>query len=226
MFNFFKKSLSTKTGVSSSSKKKEDERGFGKEKSFDYLVVGLGNPGEKYQKTRHNVGFMVLDSLLDDASWFRSGKAQALYAKGMVGDREVEFMKPQTFMNNSGVFVSYAVKKHNLKAEQVIVIHDDLDLPLGEFKVSFGKGTGGHNGISSIIEKIGSPDFGRIRIGISPLDEEGNLRRPKEGSHKSYVLKEFTPGEKKKIDKAIEGALNALAVYVKEGREKAMNSFN
>jgi PTH1 family peptidyl-tRNA hydrolase len=140
------------------------------------LIVGLGNPGGKYAKTRHNLGWMVLDALVDGQKWQENkpggagsdfaGKATFLYCQGQIKGQEVELVKPTTFMNNSGSAVAYIVRKHNLGLSDIIVIHDDKDLNFGKIKIATDSSSAGHKGVQSIIDTLGSQKFLRIRIGI------------------------------------------------------------
>lgn len=163
------------------------------------IIVGLGNPGKEYKKTRHNVGFMVLDKLAENP-WKKNKNGLLLYS--WLGGK-VEFIKPQTFMNKSGDAVAYIVKKHKSNEDGIIIVHDDIDLPLGTVKISFGDGPAGHNGVSSVINALGSRDFWRVRIGI--------LSRPKEKIETDkFVLGNFSKEELKKIEKITEKILETL----------------
>lgn len=136
------------------------------------LIVGLGNPGKRYERTRHNVGFLALDALLPPAQrWRASQPARAQYAKTALNDVPVELLKPSTYMNDSGAAVAYAVKKHGLSVNDVVVVHDDKDIPLGELRVQKNRGAAGHNGVASVIAALGSKNFWRIRIGVAPRTE-------------------------------------------------------
>lgn len=194
-----------------------------------FYVVGLGNHGEKYQDTRHNVGWMVCDfvrahaqfsNLHDDRSM--SGRV----AEGRLGETEVRMLYPDTFMNNSGSAVVKFVPKNELG--NLIVIHDDIDLPLGDIKLNKGRGDGGNNGIKSVIEKLGTKDFIRLRIGIAPRSFwTGEVKRPKSGRPlETFVLKPFTRGEAVKLEEVKERAFAALHEVVTNGLEAAMNKFN
>lgn len=184
------------------------------------LIIGLGNPGQKYEKTRHNVGWIIFDELLKDVDWSKSSKAKTLYFNNMIGEEKVEYLKPQSFMNESGLSVSYAQKKHKIESENIIVIHDDIDLPVGKIKISYDRGDGGHNGIKSIMDHLGSQSFIRIRVGVSILDENKILRKPN-------VLGNFSKEEFKIIDKDVSLTVGKiLETIVTEGKEAAMNKFN
>lgn len=192
-----------------------------------YLIIGLGNPGEKYKNSRHNVGFMVADTLA--ANWERDKYADAEVAK----TPECVVAKPQTFMNNSGTTALALIKKHAITPEQVIVIHDDIDLPFGATKIVFASGHGGHNGVRDIAEKLGTNAFVRVKIGIAPKDEEGKAIKPKPGifqSQKSavskYVLKDFSKADLAALASLAPRVRDIVDSIVREGKEKAMNKFN
>ena len=171
------------------------------------LIVGLGNPGEKYQKTRHNVGFMVIDKLAENLNFattdFTDSKhAKAKYLKNIYNGHNLELLKPMDFMNNSGFSVAYAIKNNNLNPEQdLIVIHDDKDIPLGDIKIQRDKSDAGHNGVKSIINHLKTQNFIRVRMGVAPTDPK------KIGDTANFVLKKFGLFEKKKINLAIEKAV-------------------
>jgi PTH1 family peptidyl-tRNA hydrolase len=152
------------------------------------LIVGLGNPGEKYENNRHNVGFMFCDYLAKEIVWNKSKKGQLLYAWTLVNDKKIELIKPITFMNKSGEAVRYAVKKHQLQSDDLVVVHDDLDIPLGDFKIQKGVGPKLHNGIASIESHLKIKDFLRVRIGV---DARGTRKIDGE----TYVLSDFTKSE-------------------------------
>ncbi len=157
------------------------------------LIVGLGNPGKEYEHTRHNVGWLFLGELVAGEEWQHSKKANADYVKKEIAEKRVELLKPTTFMNNSGLAVAYAKKKHDLPLTDIIVIHDDKDIPLGETRVQKGRGAAGHNGVQSIIDHLGEKDFWRIRIGVAPADREIH-----DTAH--FVLARFTSEEQKKLE--------------------------
>lgn len=164
------------------------------------LIAGLGNPGKKYEKTRHNVGFKVLDIL----------KTQA--------GKNIELLKPQTFMNRSGLSVVYAMRKHNLEPSDLIVIHDDLDLPLGTIRISKNSQSAGHKGVESIIAALGTKDFIRVRLGIKPEHPVANTEK--------FVLSSFTKEERDLIEKTQKRAAEAVECIIEKGVEKAMEKYN
>lgn len=182
---------------------------------MNYLVVGLGNPGKEYEKTRHNAGRLVIDLAYPDLQWERDSYAQA----GIAKDEELFFAKPATFMNLSGESVRYLVDKKEIPAEHVIVIYDDIDLPLGKIKISFDRGSGGHNGIKSIHDHLGTQEFIRIRIGISKVIESGELVKPN-------VLGKFEPEELTILEAVAKKVKLAVHTIVNDGKELAMTEFN
>ncbi len=142
------------------------------------LVVGLGNPGTEYENTRHNTGWIMLDFILGKKiDWRPSAGTKALSYKDSIGTKPVEYLKPTTFMNKSGVAVLYAKDKHKIPLKDIVVIYDDIDLPLGKIKISFDKSSGGHNGLESIIKKLKSREFVRVRVGIAPTTPSGKIKK-------------------------------------------------
>jgi PTH1 family peptidyl-tRNA hydrolase len=188
------------------------------------LILGLGNPGKKYQATKHNAGFMALDFLAEkllgkNPKWNDSKKGKIQYLKTEINGETVELIKPQTFMNNSGTSVNFAYKNHNFKPEDIFIIYDDLDIDLGEIKVGFFESAGGHNGIKSIIQHLGFNNFLRFRMGIkTPLLE----RIPAD----KYVLSRFSLFDKLKFKKAIHKTVEALELAIEKDPREAMNKYN
>ncbi len=193
-----------------------------------FYIVGLGNPGEKYANTRHNIGFIILDFLVQIMrlpDFVTSSKYSGEISSGIIKDEEIFLLKPDTFMNHSG----QAVKKFLAKDDigKLIVIYDDVDLSLGEFKISVGKGDGGHNGIKSIIDALGSKDFIRIRVGISPRSIwTGQTRRPKGERLAKYVLGDFKKREQMELENVGSIINNVIVSIVENGVEKTMSQFN
>lgn len=186
---------------------------------MNYLIVGLGNPGKEYENTRHNAGVMVLEQIRrewDFLEWSRDTMSNSLMSKGTFDIYSVALMFPQTFMNLSGSAVRhYADKEY---PQKLVVIYDDLDIPLGQIKMSFDRSSGGHNGVQSIIDTLGGADFARIRIGIG--NTEGDIRE-----HVG-VLDAFSDEEKKIIESQSKKVAEVLKVFFAEGREKAMGVAN
>lgn len=191
-------------------------------------IVALGNPGEEYIGTRHNIGWAVADALVSEfglTSPVSSSKYQGLYSYGSIGNGEVNVLYPTTFMNNSGSAVKKLVPVG--EQSQLIVLHDDVDLPLGEIKISTSRGAGGHNGVKSIIAELGSNEFLRIRIGVAQKSFfTGKVKRPTGDKLPRFVLAKFTRSEEK-IVKEIESLVcSAVSLIVKEGGAVAMNKYN
>lgn len=171
------------------------------------LIIGLGNPGKKYEQTRHNTGWMVLDELFKKNKWRENQKLKALVCETVINDQDVVLLKPQTFMNNSGVSAMLAKQKYpKLENKDIIVVHDDKDIPLGEVKTQFNRGSAGHNGVKSLIEKLGGKDFYRVRVGIAPSDFEEETDR--------FVMGKFTSEEKKKLQKVSRIAAEKISQLV------------
>jgi len=190
----------------------------------NYIVVGLGNPGEEYIETRHNMGRMVLDSFVkknDWSEWEMDKKLNSLVSDGKIGKNKVLLLKPETFMNKSGEAIKSLVKTKKA-AETLVVIHDDLDLPLGKIKISFNKSSGGHKGVESIIRAIKTEAFIRLRLGISNETASGKIKKP-QGEEKviDAILGDFKKTENNDLKKVIKKSVLALELIVKEGREKA-----
>jgi PTH1 family peptidyl-tRNA hydrolase len=162
------------------------------------LYVGLGNPGDKYEHTRHNVGFMLVDKLASkySCSWERSGKLESLVAKPAAVN--LMFAKPQTFMNASGKAVSALLNYYNIAKEELVVVHDDLDIKLGEYKIQNGKGPKLHNGVESVEKSLGYTDFKRIRIGVDNREAGNRI------NGEDYVLQKFSADELEIIERTLE----------------------
>lgn len=155
------------------------------------VLVGLGNPRDKYKNNRHNVGFMFVDYLAHNQGWKKSKYSNLLYSWINIDNQKVELIKPQSFMNKSGLSVAYLLKKHSeLTLQDICVAHDDLDIPLGKFKIQRGEGPRLHNGLNSIEESLNTRDFWRIRIGV----DNRNPNRSIDGE--AYVLSDFLTEEK------------------------------
>lgn len=184
-----------------------------------WLIVGLGNPGTAYQRTRHNLGFMVVDLIAaEEQTQVKRDECRALVGRAMIGGTVVELAKPQTFMNLSGDAVSCLVAKPGRGIENLIVISDDLALPLGSIRLR-PKGThGGHNGLRSIIERLGTNDFIRLRIGIMPEHPVANTR--------DFVLQNFAKSEAEKVESVLKRSAEAVRTVISVGVEKAMAEFN
>lgn len=203
-----------------------------------YIIVGLGNPGNEYEKTRHNAGRMALDffwrSRKEFTDWLDDNKHKALISEGAMrfknkktkSEEDVFLIKPNNFMNNSGKCFSHLINGKK-QAARVIVLYDDLDLPIGTFKIAFNRGSGGHKGVESVIRSLKTKEFIRIRIGISPTTPSGAIRKPK-GEKKvlDFIMKKFTPAEEKLIKKTAKRITEALGMIIAEDIGSAMNVFN
>jgi peptidyl-tRNA hydrolase, PTH1 family len=193
------------------------------------LIIGLGNPGNQYEETRHNIGFMILDKLAREltkpaTSWSRDAKHNAFVAKA--GD--VILVKPQTFMNASGASVKALVEYYHIDVSDVWVIHDDIDLPLGKIRIREKGASGGHNGVDSIIRALGSDLFVRFRMGVgrgkdvAPGQHEEHKRR----NVVSFVLSRFGQSEAGHMKHLIKNGEEAVRTALIDGLDKAMNRFN
>src|SRR3989338_6676642 len=192
------------------------------------LIVGLGNPGEEYKNTRHNTGFIMLDFILGNKiEWRDSSGTKLLYYRDSVGGKSTEYIKPTTFMNNSGVAVAFVKDKHKLNFKDIVVIYDDIDLPIGKMKISFNRSSGGHNGLGSIIRALKSEEFLRIRIGIAPETPSGKIRKPKgEKDVLKFLLGEYKKNELDELKKLSKKVALALETIFAEGKDKAMSLYN
>ncbi len=186
----------------------------------EYLIVGLGNPGARYEATRHNVGFRAVARLGREAGIrLDRAKFQALIGKGTVAGHSVVLMQPQTYMNNSGLAVQQAAAFYKLPPERVLVLFDDIDLDVGRLRIRRGGSAGGHNGVKSIIACLGSQEFPRIKIGV------GAKPHP-DYDLADWVLSRFTVQELKLLEPAIGRAVEAVPVLLAEGLERAASQFN
>ncbi len=189
------------------------------------LITGLGNPERVYASTRHNIGFMCISHFArSQGIRFDSKLGRARVAVGEVAGNEVVLARPQTHMNSSGDSVSRLVRRFNIDLADLIVIHDDLDLPLDKIRIRRGGSSGGHKGINSIIAALGSPDFIRIRIGIGR--PPGDLSESKEPDIIAYVLSDFTAEERAIIALTIPRVSEAILCLITEGLAAAMNKYN
>ena len=179
------------------------------------LIVGLGNPGNEYQNTRHNVGFLVLDSYLNTNDW--KEKFNALYHETRINGEKVIFVKPLTFMNLSGDAVVKFVNYYDVNIEDILVIHDDLDLPFSTYKLKKNSSAGGHNGIKSIINRLGSQEFLRLKIGIS---------HNRSIDTKDYVLGNFSKDEKDKFSDMHKVFSEIIESFISNGIDRTMNIYN
>src|SRR4030042_1287744 len=188
------------------------------------LIVGLGNPGFLYARNRHNIGFMCISHLAKAHKiTFDRKQGHARTGIGNIGRYKAVIARPQTYMNASGESVSALLKRLNVKPSDLIVIHDDLDLPVGKIRLRLGGSSGGHKGIDSIIARIGTRDFHRIRVGVGRPDSGESSEAAKEEAVISYVLSDFTSEERKIMDMTIPQACEAIAYLLAEGLTASMN---
>jgi len=191
------------------------------------LIVGLGNPGRGYTNNRHNVGFVCLNYFARrQGISFNKKQGKARIGLGGVAGSKVVVAKPQTYMNKSGRSVSLLIREFNVSLDDLLVIHDDLDLPLGKIRIRQGGSAGGHKGVSSIITELGSQNFIRIRVGIGrPVKNEGSTEFS-EGEIITYVLSDLTLDEKQTITQVIPTVSEAILCLLTEGLVAAMNGYN
>ena len=183
------------------------------------LIVGLGNPEKAYANNRHNIGFRCINKLakLQGIPLAQRG-CQAQFGIGQIAGRDVVLAKPRTFMNLSGKSVKLLVQRFQTPLSNLLVIHDDLDLPLGKLRLYSGGGSGGHKGVESIITQVGSQDFSRIRVGIGRPQEDEDAA--------AYVLSDFSPEERAVVEDTIARVSQAILCYLGEGIVAAMNKYN
>jgi len=189
-----------------------------------FLLIGLGNPGKKYENTPHNIGFMMLDAFAKKHAFpaFRAAKKlNAEISEDVIGDAKVILAKPQTFMNESGHAVQKLITSYQLPVTNIIVIHDDIDIPLGELKIAVGRGSAGHKGVASIIQHLGTQDFARVRVGIKPADRALPPR-----SVDAFVLKPFSKAQHAAAQEGITKAVTVLDTILEKGIEETMNTYN
>lgn len=196
---------------------------------MSYTIVGLGNPGQEYENTRHNTGRIILNFIKnefsgDDFSFEK--KSNALISEIKIGKDKIKLVEPETFMNNSGKSLVYFIKSIK-SAEKLIVIYDDFNLPIGKIRISYNRSSGGHNGVESIIKHLKTEAFIRIRIGVAPENSKGNAKVP-HGDDKieKFILGKFKEDEIKILKKISKKVSEAVEMLIKEGRDKAMSIYN
>jgi PTH1 family peptidyl-tRNA hydrolase len=186
------------------------------------LICGLGNPGPEYEGHRHNIGFQVVDAVADRFGVrLNQGKFAGRIGQGTIGKSRVLLFKPQTFMNASGTALAQAVRFYKVDPADLLVVHDELDLPFGRLQLKLGGGAGGHNGISSIIDTLGLDDFGRLRIGIGKPEGPGAKERVV-----GHVLSDFSREERSALPQLVDRAVEAVEIWQQDGIATAMNRFN
>ncbi len=207
------------------------ERKTGKEETKNnmFIIIGLGNPEKKYSNTRHNAGFLALDKIKEEKNFSEfkmTKKVESEISKGVIAGNDVILAKPQTYMNQSGRAVLKLVRKYArqkrgyLNFPNLLVINDDFSLPLGKIKFARNRGSAGHNGVESIFSELGSRNFLRLRIGIKPPGVKTIIDAEK------FVLEKFSPEEMEVMGKTLSSAVEAVASFISEGEEKAVNKFN
>jgi PTH1 family peptidyl-tRNA hydrolase len=194
-----------------------------------FTIVGLGNPGTQYTNTRHNVGWLFLDYLKSKELSFSETKIDK-YLSGKISEGQLEnqlvrLFYPTTFMNNSGLAVAKLLASSDLA--KLLVVHDDVALPLGTWRISFESGAGGHNGLLSLESALKTNQFTRLRIGIAPINQEtGQAVRPTGDTLAQFVLGNFSSNELSKLEPLLESLADLLAVYIREGTAAVMNKYN
>jgi peptidyl-tRNA hydrolase, PTH1 family len=185
----------------------------------NWLIVGLGNPGAEYERTRHNLGFMLVDLLAAEYGiQVKRIECRALIGRAEIGGAAVELVKPQTYMNLSGEAVKCLLQKEERRRERLVVISDDLALPFGKIRVRPQGTHGGQNGLRSIIDRLGTNEFTRLRIGIQPEHPISNA--------KNFVLERFSKVEAEKVEDILKTSADAVQAVIRDGVEKAMAEFN
>jgi PTH1 family peptidyl-tRNA hydrolase len=192
------------------------------------VILGLGNPGKKFERTRHNVGFRAIEEFKEKNHFLDfklSKRFLAEISEGFLNEEKIILAKPQTFMNASGQAVKKLASSFKLQVKNLWVIHDDIDLMLGKIRISAGRSSAGHKGVQSIINEIKTKDFVRFRIGIKPENNEQKTENRKQKIEK-FVLQKFTKDEEKILKEVIEKTAKVIEMAVKEGTEKAMSEYN
>lgn len=195
---------------------------------MQYTIFGLGNPGEEYKETRHNTGRMTLETFAKKVGvfeWKAGMKEKALVSKTKLRKNTVLMFMPETFMNKSGDSVRTIVKSKK-DAFNMIVIHDDMDLPMGKFKISFNKSSGGHRGVESVIKAVKTQEFTRIRVGICPTTPSGKLKKPQGDAVLDFIVGPFKKPEVEIMKKTFKKIAEALEAFVERGKDYAMSNFN
>ena len=189
------------------------------EKKTPFILVGLGNPGREYENTRHNIGFMAIDRLAQ--KWgvdLKKMRYSSLFGEARFNDAKVVLVKPQTYMNNSGVAVASFVRFYKPALEQLLVVFDDLDLPFGSLRFRPSGGSSGQKGMQSIINRLGNGEFPRLRVGVG--------RPPGRMDASDFILRPFMKREEERLDFVLQAAADAIETFLRDGLEKSMTVYN
>ncbi|MCK5836054.1 MAG: aminoacyl-tRNA hydrolase [Desulfobacula sp.] len=183
------------------------------------LIAGLGNPGKDYAQTRHNIGFLVIDSLASASCLeFNKTRFDSIYIKTRIKGQQVFLIKPMSYMNRSGGAVQQFAAYYKIEIQDIIIVHDDMDLEFGKIKIVRGRGHGGHNGIRSIMDSLGHKDFIRVRVGVGHPGGQKNVT--------GHVLGRFTPDEQKNLDAIVKDSVDSVLAILENGVTRAMNTVN
>jgi len=187
--------------------------------SDKFLIVGLGNPGAEYEKTRHNIGFMVIDRIVQDvAVSLKKGRNAAVEASAQLAGQSIILAKPLTFMNNSGTAVASLVKYYDIELTRLLVVMDEVELPFGRLRIRMQGGSAGHNGMKSIIQHLNSQEFARLRIGIGTEYAKKDMTK--------FVLSNFSRNEQQELDLIVKASVDVVYSFIRDGIDKTMNTFN
>lgn len=187
--------------------------------SDKFLIVGLGNPGGEYEKTRHNIGFMIVDQIAKDASAsFKKGKSAAVETSAHIAGQSVILAKPLTFMNNSGSAVAGLVNYYDIEIDRLLIIMDEVELPFGRLRVRKQGGSAGHNGMKSIIQHLNSKEFARLRIGIGTEYAKKDMSK--------FVLSNFSRNEQQELELIVNTSVDIVHSFIRDGIDRTMNTFN
>ena len=196
------------------------------------LIVGLGNPGEKYENTRHNLGFMALDEIMrkfephEKTFWENDKDMKAEIKQVKLRDSSILLMKPKTYMNLSGLSVAKVLNYYKIDPQNMIVIYDDLDLPFGRIRVRFGGAAGGHHGVESIIEHLGTDKFLRVRLGIGTNEKNQKPRERNQEHVERYVLGKIASNERGKVKTILKETIKAVELILEHGIDTYMSKYN
>ena len=187
--------------------------------SETYLIVGLGNPGAEYAKTRHNIGFMVVDQLAAEQHvQFKKGRNSNEETRFQFNEKVILVAKPLTFMNNSGISVAGLLKYYDIALSRLLIVFDEVELPFGRLRLRKQGGSGGHNGLSSVIQHLNTKEFARLRIGIGTEYAKKDMTK--------FVLSNFSRNEQKELDTVLDTSVRAVLGFIRDGIDRTMNIFN